>query len=68
MQSMIGWYRNLCLDPEIWDKFMRNKVDPALMPVPSDLQLPQGASQPQIEYGVLHSYQLKFTQILDLFL
>ena len=47
---------------------MRNKVDPALMPAPSDLQLPQSASQPQIEEEVLLSYHPKFTLIQDLFL
>ena len=40
MESLIQWQRNKCLDPEVWEKFLQDRLDPALMPAPSDLQPP----------------------------
>ena len=39
VQSLVSWHRNGCLDPEVWEQFLRHHLDPALMPAPSELQL-----------------------------
>ena len=40
VQRMVIWNREGCLDPEVWEKFLRHALAPSLMPAPSELQLP----------------------------
>ena len=58
MEEMVEWHREGYIDPAVWEKLIRNKVNPALMPAPSVLEslpaVPQsgGARQAQnaLEY------------------
>ena len=36
---MIGWQKLGCLDGEVWEQFLRHKLDPTMMPAPSELQI-----------------------------
>ena len=38
MKAMVEWHQERYLDPAVWEKFIRNKVNPAVMPAPSVLQ------------------------------
>ena len=39
LEAMVEWHREEYVDPAVWEKLIRNKVNPALMPAPSVLQL-----------------------------
>ena len=39
VQSMVDWQNNGCLDPGVWESFLRHQLDSALAPAPSELQL-----------------------------
>ena len=64
MEAMVEWHRGRLIDPAVWEKLIRNKVNPALMPPPSVLQSlpalppPGGARQAQsaLEYQVSESF------------
>ena len=43
---MVSWHQNRCLDPEVWESFLRHQLDPALMPAPSELQFSPSANRP----------------------
>ena len=45
VQHMAGWHRDRFLDPEVWERFLRHKLAPELMPAPSELQLPLSIEQ-----------------------
>lgn len=56
VEEMVEWQKNGFLDPEVWE-FLRPKMNPALMPEPSVLQLPPtrppaaaGGGMQQIEW------------------
>ena len=51
IQSMVVWHRNRCLDPEVWESFLRHHLDPALMPAPSDVQLQTDQQDGQLPTG-----------------
>ena len=38
MEAMVEWHREGYIDPAVWEKLIRNKVNPAVMPAPSVLQ------------------------------
>ena len=40
MEAMVQWHREGYIDPGVWEKLIRNKVNPALILAPSVLQLP----------------------------
>ena len=40
VKHLVIWNREGCLDPEVWEKFLRHALAPDLMPAPSELQLP----------------------------
>ena len=39
IQSLVGWHRNRCLDPEVWESFLRHQLDPALISAPSEVNV-----------------------------
>ena len=51
IQSLVVWQRNGCLDPEVWEQFLRHQLDPALMPA-SELQRQTERGQLQAETKV----------------
>ena len=66
MEAMVEWHREGYIDPAVWEKLIRNKVNPAVMPAPSVLQSlpspPRGALYPvrgnqrELEYPSQASY------------
>ena len=50
MEAMVEWHREGYIDPAVWEKLIRNKVNPAVMPAPSVLQ-----SLPPPPLGAGHS-------------
>ena len=40
VQHMAAWHRDRFMDPEVWEKYLRHKLAPELMPAPSELELP----------------------------
>ena len=38
MEAMVDWHREGYIDPTVWEKLIRNKVNPAVIPAPSVLQ------------------------------
>ena len=50
MEAMVEWHREGYIDPAVWEKLIRNKVNPAVIPAPSVLQ-----SLPLPPGGVGHS-------------
>ena len=53
MEDLVTWQRAGCLDPRVWDEFLRLRINPTLMPAPSVLQLPPPPTDPlQIEFLV----------------
>ena len=45
IEAMVEWHREGYIDPAVWEKLIRSKVNPAVMPAPSVLlSLPPPAS------------------------
>ena len=44
VEEMVQWYRSRCLDPMVWEDFVRPRVNPALVPNPQDLEGPPPAT------------------------
>ena len=71
MEGMVEWHREGYIDPAVWEKLIRNKVNPALMPAPSVLQslpLPPGGAGhsalqrlPHPPEGARHPLELQYT-------
>ena len=40
MEAMVKWHQERYIDPTVWEKVIRNKLNPAVMPAPSVLQIP----------------------------
>ena len=58
VKSMVGWYRNRSLDPQVWERFLCYRLGPSLMPEPSELQL-DTFIEPRLE-------QLQFEQLVNI--
>ena len=56
MKAMVEWHQERYLDPAVWEKLIRNKVNPAVMPAPSVLQ-----SLPPPPGGAGHSGDVQIT-------
>ena len=39
VKSMVGWYQDRSLDPQVWERFLCYRLGPSLMPKPSEYQL-----------------------------
>ena len=62
MEDLVTWQRGECLDPRVWDEFLRPRVNPSLMPEPSVLRLPAPPTDPlQIDVMVIISVNNKFS-------
>ena len=69
-EAMVKWHREGYIDPAVWEKLIRNKVNPAVMPAPSVLQSlpppPGGAGHsalqrlPHPPVGARHPLELQY--------
>ena len=63
MEDLVTWQRGGCLDPRVWDEFLRPRISPSLMPAPSVLRLPPPPTDPlQIEFVVRFAIYFRMHQ------